>query len=157
MSFCRETSDGVAKCWLFSQAKCKYIYNLQLSFFFSRQSHWCKNWQYFTVSPVTHLPVVASQYRPYLSLVPMTVYAWRNETHKRIRNAWEKAHVACSRHSDGGDQVNLYTASAKKKHKGKNEGRWVGVRELPIIFCLHPTNFSPTPHHLNPWNRLGVI
>ena len=47
-------------------------------FFFPRQSHWCKNWQYFSVSPVTHLPVVASQYRPYPSWVPMTIYAcWK--------------------------------------------------------------------------------
>ena len=151
MSFCRETSDGIAKCWLFSQAKCKYIYNLQLSFFFSRQSHWCKNWQYFTVSPVTHLPAVASQYRPYLSLVPMTVYAWRNETHKRMRNAWEKAHVACSRHSDGGDQVNLYTASAKKKTRGKKmrgDGWEWGNCQLffactQLIFCPLPTIWIP--------------
>ena len=66
-----------------------------------------------------------------------------------MRNAWGDA-----QHSDGGNQVNLYMASARKTPGEKNEGRWVGVRELPI-FCLYPTNFSPTPHHLNAWNRLG--
>ena len=76
-------------------------------------------------------------------------YQWQsmyigNCTHKRI---WEMhgervIYVACSRHSDGGDRVNLYTASAKKTQGKKWWETGVGVREFSI-FCLHPTNNFP--------------
>ena len=53
-----------------------------------------------------------------------------------MRNAWEEAHVACSRHSDGGDQVNFYKASAKKTRGKKlgETGRSEGI-----------ANFLPAP------------
>ena len=56
-----------------------------------------------------------------------------------MRNAWGEGYVACSRRSDGGDRVNLYTASAKKTEE-KTDG--VEATELSI-FSLHPANNFP--------------
>ena len=55
-----------------------------------------------------------------------------------MRNAWEETHVACSRHSDGGDQVNFYTASAKKKTRGKKLGEMGRSEGI--------ANFLPAPN-----------
>ena len=121
------------------------IYNLQLSFFFFLDkvtdakidsTFQCRQW------------LIYQWFHPNIDPT-LPGYQWQsmyigNCTHKRI---WEMhgervIYVACSRHSDGGDRVNLYTASAKKTQGKKWWETGVGVREFSI-FCLHPTNNFP--------------
>ena len=102
-----------------------------------------------------------------------------NQDNENYYAAWiienvTQSSLACSRHSDVGDCAELNrTCRAQKEHKEKkNRGIFFAHAQLifcPLptiwtpgffpssIFCPHPTNFPPTPYHLNAWNRLSRL
>ena len=55
-----------------------------------------------------------------------------------MRNACGEGYVACPRCSDGGDQVNLHTASTKKNMREKMRGDWGWSEGI--------ANFLPAPN-----------